>query len=101
MHELIGWHVEQWLVTQDKMQNDPRSRRTQDDGAQHRGVHVSHDFFEREEYRRYWRIEGCRQRRRSSNRDERLDPARPEAQPAPQYGRDAGAHLHGWTFAAK
>src|SRR5262249_25276601 len=49
VNELIRGHVEERLIAEDQVQNDPRGGGAQYHRSEHGRVHVPHDFFEREQ----------------------------------------------------
>ena len=64
--------MEQRFVAQQQVQHDPGRRGTQHDGAQHRRVHIAHDFFEREQHRGNRSVERGSERSRRAYRHQRL-----------------------------
>ena len=99
MDQLIAGDVEQRIVAQNQVQDHPGGGRAQHHGAQHRGVQIAHDLFEREQDRRDGRIECRRQRRRATRRHQRLHLFRTESEIPRDHRGESGAHLHRRSFA--
>src|SRR5215471_1911657 len=101
MDELIGGDVEERLVAEEEVENHPGGGGTEDDRAENGRVQIAHHLFECEEdggdggVERGGECGGC------ADGDEILDPGGTEAEAAAERGGDAGAHLHGWSFAAE
>ena len=70
MHEVIGRHVKQRLVAENRSLDDDRGDRRDDGRAEQRGVHVADDFFEREQHGGDRRVERRRQRAGGADRHE-------------------------------
>ena len=99
--EFVGGNREQRLVAQRQAEHQPARDRAQDDGAEHAGVQVADDLFEREQDRGDRGVEGGRDRRRRSDGDQLPALLGIQMQRLSHRGGDPGADLRGRPLASQ
>ena len=83
------------------MENDPRGGGREDYGAEHRGVQIAHNLFERKQHRCDRSVECGGERGSAADRHERLNLILAETQLARDDGREAGADVNRRPLAAE
>ena len=99
MHELIGRHVKQRLVAENRSLDDDRGDGGHDGRAEQRRVQVPDDFLERKQHGGDGGVEGGGQRAGRANGHEVAYAIGRKLHPAADDGRQSGADLHGRPFA--